>query len=132
MECDNNTEIVVHDNGSRLASLMYFEGAGNNRITIGRNMGWGAISNVDINGTINANGDKLNFPNLLNQYKINLWGTNNYGFGIAAGTLQYSSQANHAFYNSANNVNTFNIDSVGNVSCIGSRQRDRGPRKRGC
>jgi hypothetical protein len=26
MECDNNTEIVVHDNGKRLASLMYYEG----------------------------------------------------------------------------------------------------------
>ncbi len=48
-------------------------------------------------GTINANGDKLNFPNTLNQYKINLWGTNNYGFGIAASTLQYSSQGNQYF-----------------------------------
>jgi hypothetical protein len=36
-------------------------------------------------------GNKLNFPNTLDQYKINLWGTYNYGFGIAASTLQYSS-----------------------------------------
>ncbi len=63
-------------------------------------------------GTINANGNKLNFPNILDQYKINLWGTNNYGFGIAASTLQYSSQGNHSFYNSSNNANTFTIDSV--------------------
>ena len=26
MECNTNTEIVVHDNGHRLASLMYYEG----------------------------------------------------------------------------------------------------------
>ena len=40
-------------------------------------------------------------------------------FGIASSTLQYSSQGNHAFYNSANNANTFNIDSSGNISCTG-------------
>ena len=62
----------------------------------------------------------LQFPNTLNQYKINLYGTNSYGFGIAGGTLMYSSQSNHSFYNSGNNVNTFTIDSVGNTSCIGT------------
>jgi hypothetical protein len=120
-ECENNTEIAVHDAGHRIASLMYFEGGGTNKITIGRNMGpWSAISNVDINGTITATGDKLNFPNTLNQYKINLWGTNNYGFGIAGGTLMYSSQGNHTFYNSNNNDTTFNIDSSGNVNIKGA------------
>ncbi len=62
---------------------------------------------------------KLNFPNTLDQYKIHLWGTNKYGFGIADSTLQYSSQGNHSFYNSANNENTFNVNSVGNVYCSG-------------
>jgi hypothetical protein len=210
MECDNNTEIAVHDSALRVASFMYYEGGiNNNKITIGRNMGWGAISSVVMNGnvtvnsslfttanitiglnnsypdlrfgsangnnigiattatafsnssavndmvirsinrlilqsggaghailidssnnvscggalttsgTITANGDKLNFPNTLNQYKINLWGSNNYGFGIADSTLQYSSQGNHSFYNSSNNANTFTITSVGNVSCTG-------------
>ncbi len=38
-ECLNNTEIAVHDAGNRIASLMYFEGAGTNKITEGRNMG---------------------------------------------------------------------------------------------
>jgi hypothetical protein len=56
MKCLDNTEIAVHDGRKRLASLMYFQGgSGNNRITIGRDMGWGAISNVDINGNVNAN-----------------------------------------------------------------------------
>jgi len=120
LECENNTEIAVHDAGHRIASLMYFEGGGTNKITIGRSMGWNAISNVDVNGTITVNGNKLNFPNTLDQYKINLWGTNNYGFGIAGGTLQYSSQGNHTFYNSSNNNPTFNIDSSGNVNIIGA------------
>ena len=71
-------------------------------------------------GALYANGDVLNFPNLLNQYKINLWGTNNYGFGIAGGTIMYSSANYHKFYNSNNNVNTFTIDSVGNTFCTGS------------
>ena len=52
---------------------------------------------MNANGIIYANGDKLNFTNSLNQYKINLWGTNNYGFGIANETLQYSSFNFHRF-----------------------------------
>ncbi len=65
MECNANTEIVVHDSGNRLASLMHFEGDNTNKITIGRNMAWGAISNVDINGKITAIGDKLNFSKFI-------------------------------------------------------------------
>ncbi len=52
LETLDNTEIAVHDSGSRVASLMYFEGGGTNRITIGRNMGWDAISTVAINGNV--------------------------------------------------------------------------------
>ncbi len=52
MECNDNTEIVVHDNGKRLASLMYYEGDTINKITIGRDMGWGALSSVAMNGNI--------------------------------------------------------------------------------
>jgi hypothetical protein len=83
-------------------------------------------ANTNINGnlsvatTIFANGDKLNFPNVLNQYKINLWGTNNYGFGITGGTLMYSSSQYHRFYNSGNNVNTVQFDDVGNVNMNGA------------
>ena len=29
LECLNNTEIAVHDSGSRIASLMYYEGGSN-------------------------------------------------------------------------------------------------------
>jgi hypothetical protein len=53
LECLNNTEIAVHDAGNRVASLMYFEGGGANKITIGRNWApWGAISNIILNGNV--------------------------------------------------------------------------------
>ncbi len=71
-------------------------------------------------GTIHANGNKINFTNTLNKNKINLLGTNNYGFGIATKTLQDSSQGNCSFYNNSNNSNTFNVNSLGNISCTGT------------
>jgi len=52
MECLNNTEIAIHDNGTRVASFMYFEGGSTNRFTIGRNMGWGGISTLALNGNV--------------------------------------------------------------------------------
>ncbi len=61
LECLNNTEIAVHDAGKRVASLMYYEGDNTNKITIGRDMGWGAIGSVVINGNIMGLGNtKLN------------------------------------------------------------------------
>ena len=110
MECDNNTEIAVHDAGHRLASLMYYEGGGNNRITIGRDMGWGGISSVNIPaGT-------LNFGSRISDFLINLWSTNEYGFGINASTLRYNVPvgASHRFYGGTANIAT--IDSAGNFA----------------
>ncbi|MGL5062671.1 MAG: hypothetical protein ACRC62_22060, partial [Microcoleus sp.] len=52
LEAKANTEIAVHDAATRLASLMYYEGDATNRITIGRDMGWGAIKTVSINGNV--------------------------------------------------------------------------------
>lgn len=52
LECEDNTEIAVHDHNTRTSSLMYFEGNTANRITIGRNMGYGAISKINLNGNI--------------------------------------------------------------------------------
>jgi hypothetical protein len=52
LETLNNTEIAVHDAGKRVASLMYYVGDASNRITIGRDMGWGAIKEVVLNGNV--------------------------------------------------------------------------------
>ena len=60
LECENNTEIAVHDAGNRIASLMYFEGGGTNKITIGRNMGWLAISDIVLNGNVSFSGEIKN------------------------------------------------------------------------
>jgi hypothetical protein len=52
LEAQANTEIAVHDSGTRLTSLMFYEGDANNRLTIGRDMGWGPLSNLVLNGTV--------------------------------------------------------------------------------
>jgi hypothetical protein len=52
LEASSNTEIAVHDSGTRIAGLMHYEGDAANRLTIGRDMGWGAIGTVAINGNV--------------------------------------------------------------------------------
>ena len=49
VECDNYTEIVVHDNDTSLASFMYYDGI-YNKLYIGRNKGWG-VNQTQIVGT---------------------------------------------------------------------------------
>jgi hypothetical protein len=78
--------------------------------------GYAPICIMYNDGMIMASGDNLRFPDTLNQFKINLWGTSNYGFGIASGTLMYSTQNWHKFYNF--NVNTFTIDYNGDASLL--------------
>ncbi|HYO99128.1 MAG TPA: hypothetical protein VER76_02845 [Pyrinomonadaceae bacterium] len=56
LETADNTEIAVHDNVQRLASLLYFEGGAANRITMGRNMGWGQISTIALHGDVTVAG----------------------------------------------------------------------------
>lgn len=54
-ETKANTEIAVHDSNHRVASLMYYEGDAINRITIGRDMAWGSISSLVLNGNVAVN-----------------------------------------------------------------------------
>ncbi|GAB4430335.1 MAG: hypothetical protein Fur0044_28020 [Anaerolineae bacterium] len=56
LEAKKNTEIAVHDSGTRVASLMYYEGDADNRITIGRDMGWGTIGEVAVKGRLSVTG----------------------------------------------------------------------------
>jgi hypothetical protein len=55
LECQDNTEIAVHDAGTRVASFMYYTSA-NNTFNLGRDMGsgWG-VSKVEIRGDLILN-----------------------------------------------------------------------------
>lgn len=57
LETSANTEIAVFDSNQRLASLAYYEGDAANRITLGRDMGWGAISEVAIPSKLSVAGE---------------------------------------------------------------------------
>ena len=59
LETLDNTEIAIHDASLRLASFMHYESL-ENRFTIGRDMGWGAISSVNIQGGLTVAGDPGN------------------------------------------------------------------------
>jgi len=50
LECLDNTEIAVHDAGTRVASLMRYNA---NTLTMGRDMGWG-VANTAIAGTLDT------------------------------------------------------------------------------
>ncbi len=56
LETQANTEIAVHDAGTRVASLMYYEGEGANRITVGRDMGWGPVARVVVSADLEVRG----------------------------------------------------------------------------
>ena len=73
-------------------------------------------------GAIYANGNSLIFPNAISDFKISLWGTNNYGFGIKASTLAYFSQNYHNFYNSGVSTTSpvVSMDGSGNIINSGS------------
>ena len=119
MECDNNTEIAIHDNATRIASFMYYAGGGTNQFYIGRDMGWGAISQVNFYGNIqiaNSLTNKLIFDDFTNTTKIQLF--TGYSFGINASTLRYDSAGVHKF--NTNNNQTFIIDADGNTRATGN------------
>lgn len=119
MECLNDTEIAVHDNANRVASLMYFQGGATNKLTIGRNMGWDTLSLVNFKSSVSIDNTNttLDFGQRGQDNLIRFWtdGTNTYGIGINASVLRYNvpSGSSHLFYNGT--TNTFRIETSGNV-----------------
>ena len=104
LECSSKTEIAVHDGGTRIASTMYYEGDMLNQITIGRDMGWGAISNVAINGSLNAS----NYVNIVGSgATCVMFKTTDYNLGIAssAGDYSLSSLAGDMIFRTLTNTN---------------------------
>ena len=51
MECKDSTEIAFHDMSSKVSSFVLYDGT-NNRLTFGRDMGFGAISTLSLNGNV--------------------------------------------------------------------------------
>ena len=67
LETLNDTEIAVHDSGTRIASVVQYRGA-DNSLTIGRDMGWGAISTVVVGGALRAGNSDLYFTKTDHEY----------------------------------------------------------------
>jgi hypothetical protein len=106
MECLNNTEIAVHDSAHRVASLMSYNGAGNNTIRIGRDMGWG-LSNLVIESPTMIN----NTTTLLSSLNVSGATTLNHNVSIY-GILNVSGNTllnNNTTINGSLNVSGTNI-----------------------
>ena len=125
MECADNTEIMIHDSNSRLASFMYYTGA-NNTFTIGRNAGWG-ISQVTIAGDINiTNSCSLSASSSTSFY----WNGTTSLLGRASAIGNYSTSANvgdiilksanRLILQSGNGTYGIIIDTSNNVQMVGS------------
>ena len=124
LECADNTEIAVHDSGTRVASLMYYQG-GSNTITMGRDMGWGRTK---IN---HAFTEKFNFHWNPNQwgYATNAYATelNLWAFGLYVpydGWIFIKCHAHWARLNSANNAHAGGNDSFYAWLSVASRSPD--------
>ncbi|MEM7803063.1 MAG: tail fiber domain-containing protein, partial [Chloroflexota bacterium] len=74
LECDAHTEVAVHDAGTRLASLLYYQGNNVNQITIGRDMGWGTTK-VKLADSLTINKGNLNDAALTLQGGGPGWGS---------------------------------------------------------
>ena len=152
LETLDNTEIAIHDSGLRLASFMYYEGA-NNCFTIGRDMGWGAISAVNIQGSLQVNGqtnsltdtnpirftttwtgipdDKTNWAEICNDTITNktliIIGNKSNGGGRRVGIWDIL-EVNGSFQVN-NNGNTFKIDTLADKAIFTLTKSHHGPKR---
>ena len=89
MECADKTEIAVHDAGTRVASLMQYDGP-TNQITLGRDMAWGPTGGINMAGPVNIQGKWRLGDTGDDWLRINAPGRsdgNGYYGGVAAGRL---------------------------------------------
>ena len=85
LETLDDTEIAVHDAGKRVASVMQYQSA-DNSLTIGRDMGWGAISAVVVGGALQAGNSDLYFTKTDHNYTA---------FGDTAGYAAIDNASNY-------------------------------------
>jgi hypothetical protein len=70
-------------------------------------------NNIYLRAPVKIDFDNLSFGSRINDYLINLYATNEYGFGINNNTLRYNTMANHSFY--CNGIMKANINSSGTI-----------------
>ena len=116
---------------------MYYEGDTVNRITIGRNMGWAAISSIVLNGNVTCNSsasisNSINITGATNTAQSLMFRSTDYNLGIAGSAGNYSSSAlqNDMILRTLTNTNLIlqsgsgghglKIDSANNISCSGN------------
>jgi len=69
------------------------------------------VDNGNVTATGNIQTNSLSFGSRIENFLINLWGTNSYGFGMNDSTLRYNSAANHTFF--SNGTQRAQINSSG-------------------
>ena len=116
MECANNTEIMVHDNGARLASIVQYLG-GTNELIFGRDAGYNPISKITLNGNVNLT-KSLKIASAAVENVIDITSTNtaspncisiknnstNYGYIGVAGTTFGGNYQNNLYLSTNNNI----------------------------
>ena len=85
LETLDDTEIAIHDSGTRVASVVRYQSAPNS-LTIGRDMGWGPISNVVVTGALHAGNSDLYFTKIDHDHT---------GFGNTAGYAAIENTSNY-------------------------------------
>jgi hypothetical protein len=95
MECADYTEICVHDSGTRIASLMYYDGP-SNQIYIGRDKYWGSTNTTMVgNATVNNNMTAAKYYVAGETYSFNSnWnGTGASGWFVSLNQFWYTGHA---------------------------------------
>jgi hypothetical protein len=101
LEAKNNTEIAVHDSGTRVASLMYYKGD-KNSFTIGRDMGWGTINKIIIHGNIGIGTPDIHNPQGWDK-TVDILGPNHARFNVRSSNV-ITSVFSHNNWNGARGV----------------------------
>jgi hypothetical protein len=114
MECADYTEICVHDSGTRIASLMYYDGP-SNQIYIGRDKYWGSTNTTMVgNATVNNSMTAAKYYVAGETYSFNSnWnGTGASGWFVSLNQFWYTG---HAYLKVA--IYAQNIGGYDNSNC---------------
>jgi hypothetical protein len=117
MECLDKTEIAIHDSGQRLESFMHYVGGGTNQFYIGRDMGWGQISQTNFYGNVSIGNSlflKTDIWNLSSDNQKRIYcGNNSTTYFRTGGTTSA-----YVFRNPADNSDIVKIDTNGSIRAL--------------